>query len=757
MRSLPSIPTFRMIRRNPVQIPAMSPPRWNAMPPARLRPAPASLPPHLLLLVLFCFLFLFPGPRPALGAAPKPEAPAPSQVRSEHLTVEMVSLAPSVQPGGTTQVGLHFLLDPGWHVYWVNAGDSGEPPSVHWSLPPGISVGPMQYPAPRRLPLGPLMDYGYENEVLLPMTLRADAGLPAPSAAPLPAKVNWLVCREVCIPGKAQLLLPMQISTTQPPADPARQALFQRFQARLPRPLPGSARAVFAATPTGFTLAVTGISLPGAQFFPLDQNQIDNAAPQKANPVAGGIDLGLKKDSSLGAAPAALSGVLVTSDGAAYLVRAKPGALPAAGPAGGLAALLRISAFAFAGGVLLNLMPCVFPVLFLKGLSLVQSSGEQRSRLRNHGLVYALGILLSFWAVATLLFVLRAAGNRLGWGFQFQSPEFLALIAMLLFFLGLSLAGLFDIGLTWTSAGSGLASRQGYAGSFFTGVLAMVVATPCTAPFMGAAIGFALSQSMPVGLTVFTALALGLAAPYVALTFNSAWMRLLPRPGAWMEVLKQATAIPIFATVIWLIWLFAQTAGANALIGVLSAFLLLAISGWILGRWPARRAAALWALLAIALAIAAPIYALRSFAAPALGAANPRGAPGDPWRPFSPQEVDRLLAQGRPVFVDFTANWCLSCQVNERVVLDRGDIQKRLRGSGIALLRAGWTRHDEGIAQALNRLGRSGVPTYVIYTPTQPPQILPEVLTPGIVFSALDRLPSQATGQAQNRESLAQQ
>lgn len=717
-------------------------------------PCRRSFPSACIRLALLLPPLLLLGLSPAFGAPQSPAVSGASQARSEHLSVELLALEPSVQPGGSTQVGLHFLLDPGWHVYWVNAGDSGEPPSVHWTLPPGISVGPMQFPAPRRLPLGPLMDYGYENEVLLPMTLRAEAGLKAPSSAPLPAKVNWLVCREVCIPGKTQLTLPMQISTAKPPVDPARQALFQRFQARLPRPLPGAARAVFAATPSGFALAVTGFSLPGAQFFPLDQNEIDNAAPQSVKPVAGGVEIGLKKDSSLNASPAALNGVLVTADGAAYSIRAEPGALPPAAPASaGLAILLRISAFAFAGGVILNLMPCVFPVLFLKGLSLVQSSGEQRGRLRRHGLAYALGILVSFWAVATLLFVLRAAGNRLGWGFQFQSPGFLALIALLLFFLGLSLAGLFDIGLTWTSAGSGLASRQGYAGSFFTGVLAMVVATPCTAPFMGAAIGFALAQSMPVGLTVFTALALGLAAPYVALTFNSAWMRLLPRPGAWMEILKQATAIPIFATVIWLVWLFAQTAGANALIGLLSAFLLLAISGWILGRWPARRAAALWALLAIALAVAAPLYALHSFASPEIGAANPRGSPGDPWRPFSPQEVDRLLAQGQPVFVDFTANWCLSCQVNERVVLDRGDVRKRLRGSGIALLRADWTRHDEAIAQALNRLGRSGVPTYVIYSPGQPPQILPEVLTPGIVFSALDRLQPQA----QNRESLPQQ
>jgi thiol:disulfide interchange protein len=404
------------------------------------------------------------------------------------------------------------------------------------------------------------------------------------------------------------------------------------------------------------------------------------------------------------------------------------------------AGLLRVTLLAFAGGVILNLMPCVFPVLFIKGLSLVQSSREERHKLRLHGLVYTLGILASFWAVVAVLLALRGAGHSLGWGFQFQSPVFDALIAMLLFFLGLSLAGQFEIGLTLTSAGSGLAAKSGYTGSFFTGVLAVVVATPCTAPFMGAAIGYALSNSALVSFAVFTALALGLAAPYLLLAFNPAWTRLLPRPGAWMEILKQAVSIPIFATVIWLVWVYTQTAGTSSLVNLLIAFLLIAVAGWILGRWPAKAWPTAAAVVVLALAAALPVAASRDATPTALAAGAQKTASSALWQPFTPELVAKYRAEGRPVFVDFTASWCLSCQVNERVVLNRTDVQDRLKSSGVALVRADWTRHDEVIAQTLASLGRDGVPTYALYPadPQAPAILLPEVLTPGIVFNALD-------------------
>jgi len=408
---------------------------------------------------------------------------------------------------------------------------------------------------------------------------------------------------------------------------------------------------------------------------------------------------------------------------------------------------MRTSALAFLGGLLLNLMPCVFPVLFLKGLALVNSGNEEGHKLRAHGLVYAAGILISFWVLVGVLLGLRAAGATLGWGFQFQSPAFLSLMAGLLFFLGLSLAGQFEIGLTLTSAGGPLAAKQGYTGSFFTGVLAVVVATPCTAPFMGAAIGYALAQSALVTFAVFTALALGLAAPYVALTLQPAWTHLLPKPGAWMEVLRQAISVPIFATVIWLAWVLAAAYGAGVLAALLTSFLLLAIAGWFLGRWPAKRWAAVVAALILLGVIALALYGQRLVGEPAgkSGRTDLDSVAATGWQSWSADAVSHYQSQGRPVFVDFTAAWCLSCQVNERVALNRPEVQQAFQSANVALLRADWTRHDEAITQALTALGRSGVPAYALYaTGETSPRLLPEVLTPGIVTDALAKLPKQA-------------
>jgi thiol:disulfide interchange protein len=662
-----------------------------------------------------------------------------------HVSVQLVSASDVIHPGDSLQAGLYFRMDKGWHVYWSNAGDSGEPPKIVWTLPEGVTADPMQFPAPQRLPLGPLMDYGYESQVVFPILLHGSDSLKVGSSLDASAKVNWLVCRETCIPGRAELKLPIAVADAGTPGKALAQGLIQSWQQRLPLPLPPGAKASFSATPTGFNVVVqTGKSEPSAQFFPYEEDQIDNAAKQKLTPLKHGIEIGIKKDENLKATPGTLHGLVAFPDGRAYDVEFPLGAAAAEEASSSSAAeIVRIAGLAFLGGIILNLMPCVFPVLFIKGLALVQSSGEERSRMRAHGVVYTLGIVASFWAVVAVLLGLRAGGRQFGWGFQFQSPEFIAVMALLLFFLALSLAGMFEIGLTLTSAGSGLASKQGYAGSFFTGVLAMVVATPCTAPFMGAAIGFALAQSAGVTFAIFTALALGLAAPYLLLSFNPAWTRLLPRPGAWMEVLKQATAVPIFATVIWLVWLFAQSAGVNALLGLLGGFLVLAIAGWVLGRWPLKRFATMVAAVVGLLAVALPIYAAQKYGSVPDTVTNKAAAQGPSnWQPYTPQLVEQYRAQGKPVFVDFTASWCLSCQVNERVVLDREDVQKRLRDSGIALVRADWTRHDEVIAQTLAGLGRSGVPTYVLYsgTPSAAPTILPEVLTPGIVFNALDEL-----------------
>ncbi len=674
---------------------------------------------------------------------------------TNHVKVTLLVPPQQLFPGESFNAGLEFQLASGWHIYWLNAGDSGEPPTAQWSLPAGITAGAMEFPPPQRLPLGPLMDFGYENEVVFPVPMRVAADFhPSGLELRIAAHLSWLVCREVCIPEKGDVSVSRTGLRTPPAiavADSAAQALVSRYESQLPKPLPAGNAAHFRATAQGFVLDVqTGSRESSAQFFPFDQSVIANAAPQPSTPLPDGIQLTLTKDQSLESPPPQISGVIELGGGEAYVVHATPGAMPQSaaisGSAGRLAGIL---GFAFLGGMILNLMPCVFPVLFIKALALVQSSQRERRHMRAHGWIYALGVLVSFWVVVAILLSLRAAGRQMGWGFQFQSPIFLALVAMLLFFLGLALAGQFEIGLSLTSAGGSLAQREGYAGSFFTGVLAMVVATPCTAPFMGAAIGYALAHSASVSFAVFTSLALGLAAPYVMLAYFPAWARIMPKPGSWMETLKQAVSIPIFATVIWLVWVFAQVAGVSALAGLLAAFLLLAVAGWFLGRWPGGRTAALIAALVLAAAVAVPVWAVRSFGATRgkTGTMGDSASAKEGWQPFTPALVEKDRAEGRPVFVDFTASWCLSCQVNERLILDNAEVRQKFRETGVALLRADWTDQNPAITQALAALGRSGVPTYAIYPADRsaPAQVLPEVLTRRIVLSALDGLSHPAT------------
>jgi thiol:disulfide interchange protein len=667
----------------------------------------------------------------------------PNSADAPHLHVQLVAPEDEIYPGGNNQIGLYFKLEPGWHVYWKNAGDAGGPPRIRWTLPDGVTAGPLQFPAPKRLPLGPLMDFGYEDEVLYPIKLDVAPSVKSGKAV-LDANVDWLVCREVCIPGKAELKLTLQLSSDKPPVVSGSSedaALMQRLASTLPQPLPASVKVAFQPTQDGFRLGIeTGRRETAAQFFPADQDTLANAAPEKVTATPRGAVVELKKDANLSANPKQLNGVLELSGGRAYILAALPGTV-AAPVELDWGVMAKTSALAFLGGLLLNLMPCVFPVLFLKGLALCQSGSEERHRLRMHGFVYATGILVSFWILVGALLGLRAAGASLGWGFQFQSPIFLALMACLLFFLGLSLAGQFEIGLSLTSAGGSLAAKQGYAGSFFTGVLAVIVATPCTAPFMGAAIGYALAQPAVVTFCVFTAIALGLAVPYVALTLQPAWTRLLPKPGVWMEILRQAISVPIFGTVIWLALVLAQAYGAAVLAALLVCLLLLAVAGWFLGRWPAQR----WATV-IAAAILLCVIGISAYAPGKLATAPEVQTTGQQsqqqWEPWSQDAVSKYQSQGRPVLVDFTASWCLSCQVNERVALSQPSVKQALQSANVALLKADWTRHDEAITQALATLDRSGVPAYALYIPGQSePQMLPEVLTPGIVLDAVGKLP----------------
>ncbi|HEY4380014.1 MAG TPA: thioredoxin family protein [Acidobacteriaceae bacterium] len=690
----------------------------------------------------------------------------PGPVKAQHLTAELVSLGPAIAPGGAQQVGLVLTMDEHWHVYWVNAGDSGEPPHIDWTLPAGITAGAMQFPIPQRLPLGPLMDFGYEDEVAFPVMISADSTV-KPGPVHLDAQVSWLVCAQVCIPGKAHLGLDLTVQPGAPlPAQEPQVGALAEALTLLPKALPAGATISVRGDKQRFELAlVDGKREKDAEFYPLDKTPTDlivNSADQGIEPQRDGIRVYVKRSPDLAALPPTLHGIVKLSDSVAYEVNApitQVDDVMAGRPAGGGADVTALSAIglAFVGGILLNLMPCVFPVLFLKGLALVQSSSLERAHLRRHGLVYALGILVSFWAIVGVLLVVRAGGSHAGWGFQLQSPVFLAVLASFMFFFALSLAGQFDLGLSLTSVGGSLAQKQGYAGSFFTGVLATVVATPCAAPLMGTAIGFALTQSTGVTFAVFTSLALGLALPYVALSFQPAWTRVLPRPGAWMEVLKQLTAVPLFGTAIWLAWVYGQVSGGGADGGVdqiawlMACFLVLAIAGWVLGRWPAKTASAVVAVALIAVGLAIPLSQERAAskvhaaeeASRATAAAAPTAAIADgvTWAAYSQSAVDAARVAGHPVFIDFTAAWCISCQYNEKLYLKSADVQDALRKANVVTLKADWTNNDPEITKKLAEVGRASVPTYVMYpaAPGSSADVLPELLTKNVVMAAIAR------------------
>ena len=661
--------------------------------------------------------------------------------KAPHLTVELTTLAPQIPIGGTVQAGLVITIEEHWHVYWINAGDSGEPPKINWTLPKGITAGPLQFPAPQRLPLGPLMDFGYEDQVAFPFTITAAPGT-KPGKVHLDAHVNWLVCASQCLPGKAHLGLDLD-AVAGAVAHPPLVGELGEAITQLPKPLPASmtVNAVADAKQIAITLK-TGNAEKDAEFYPFDSEVIDNAADQPVDLLPDGVRIWVVRSKDSTALPKTLHGLLKLSDTEAYefTTPVVPGVVPAAPADAGKVApavpeakditLFGAIGLAFLGGLLLNLMPCVFPVLFLKGLALVHSSNEERGRQRLHGLVYTFGILVSFWTIVAALLILRATGKELGWGFQLQSPGFVAVLAALLFFLALSLAGQFEIGLSLTSAGGELANKQGLAGSFFTGVLATVVATPCMAPLMGAAVGFALAQPAWLTFLVFTFLALGLALPYLALSMNPQWTSILPKPGAWMEVLKQLTAVPLFGTAIWLVWVYGNLyagEGVDRTVALLSCFLILAIAGWVLGRWPAKWGSGVAAVVLIVAAVALPLRK------PTVDTLT--------WQPYSQASFEAARASGNPVFVDFTAAWCLSCQVNERAVLKSDDVESKLTGKHFQLLKADWTQYDPYITQELGKLNRSGVPTYVIYPAgkNSNPDVLPELLTKSLVLKAIDK------------------
>lgn len=661
--------------------------------------------------------------------------------KTEHVTARLISDARSVEASGTITLGLHKIIKPRWHTYWQNSGDAGTPTSIAWTLPAGASAGEILWPAPKRIMIGPVANYGYEDDVTLLTKIRLPETLRAGDSFPIKAVVDWLVCEEICIPEQVTLELTLPVVAKGFSTGISIREI-ESARAKLPVENAWPFTANAANGKIELAAASSDISrakIKSAQFFPSDWGVIKHAANQPL--VVRDGELSLTLDPYEQKVPPTLRGVLVVDEAngtrttqTAYAVDAPlTGAFTAqntfAMPQIGMLTAL---AFALLGGIILNLMPCVFPVLSIKVLSLLNHSRMGYRQRHFHGLAYTAGVLACFGVFAAIVLAVKAGGAELGWGFQFQSPLFVLLLAYLIFAVGLSQSGLIAFGGSLSRLGA-YGGNDGYGMSFLAGALAAVVATPCTAPFMGTALGFAVAQPAPVLFAIFLALGLGLALPYLLLCYFPVLLRFLPRPGPWMERLKQALAFPMYATAIWLVWVLAQQAGANAVAAALVGMLLIAFGAWIFTSAGKSWRIANFSLAAasIVAALAIGVYFVKDAAAPEQTAdANAR------YEVFTPTRLEELRAQNRPVFVNLTAAWCITCLVNERVALERTNVISAFEAANIAYLKGDWTHRDPAITQMLAKFGRNGVPLYVFYpagTSAQP-VVLPQILTPEIVL-----------------------
>ena len=677
------------------------------------------------------------------------------------VTVDLISESAGISPGGAVWVGIRQRIAPGWHTYWINPGDSGEALTIEWALPPGFSAEPIVWPHPERIPVGPAMSHGYTGETVLLVRVSAPAGLPPGRDVVLRGRAAWLVCEKICLPEEREVVLTLPVVAG--PAGPGAGAA-EIARARRAVPVASPWPASVAASPARVVLTVAAPGLAADRivdtwFYPAQWGLIEYAAPQDARVDARGLTLTMARGPLAGAVENPVDGVLVLKErlggererlegqvvSQAFAIQAgRPTALAPA-PAGPALSVLATIGLAFLGGLLLNLMPCVLPVLSIKALGLVQQADAAPRIMRRHGLAHTAGVLACFLALAVMLITLRAGGAGLGWGFQLQSPPVVAGLAYLFFLLALALSGVLSLGGRLGGVGASLAARRGYAGSFWTGALVAVAASPCTAPFMGVATGFALTQPAAIALAVFAALGLGLAAPYLALSAMPAWRRLLPRPGPWMRWLERALAVPLYATVAWLLWVLREQAGERGVAAVVTGLILIALAAWALrvarGGAPARRRMAAAASLAGAvLAVALGAFVLGT------PAPTPDAAAADGmirWEPWSVRRVAEAQAAGRPVFVNFTAAWCITCLVNERVALRSPDVAAAFARKQVVYLKADWTSRSAEIATALDGFGRSGVPLYVLYPPggrPAAPTILPPILSERLVVDAVNGL-----------------
>jgi thiol:disulfide interchange protein/DsbC/DsbD-like thiol-disulfide interchange protein len=716
--------------------------------------------------------------------APAVYALTGNSVATDNVKARLLSEQDSIAPGQSVWVALELDIRDGWHTYWRNPGDSGQATQIAWSLPPGLTAGDIQWTTPHRFLVAPLVNYGYAKHALHLVKISASPDLKAAAPLDLKAKASWLVCADVCIPESADLDLKLPVTAAGGPKDPAVAQLFDHARAELPGAAPAASSARIVDGRLVITLGkewgATLSRIKSLTFYPFDDGVIEYTAPQTLSRRDGAVELAVK----LGYQPprsGSVRGILLAAEDGGAPGAAEPIEVPieiaasfsgppapasAAGPrfapavpaapparAQGLAGLMLLAVL---GGLILNLMPCVFPVLSIKAIGLVEQAKKHPAAVRAKGLVFAAGVIASMLVLAGVLLGLRAGGEEIGWGFQLQSPLFVTFMIYLLLAVGLNLSGVFEVGGGLAGVGDSLTHGDGLRASFFTGVLTTLVATPCTAPFMAAAVGAALTQSPVVALSIFAALGVGLSLPYLALSFAPWLRRALPKPGAWMDTMKQIFAFPMYASAAWLLWVLAQQTSSLGLGAALAGALLVAFAAWAYEKSKGSSAAGRWAAIvtaaaAILLAIALPArLASVANAAPVAGAtaAAAAGASSaeESWQPYDAARVQALEASGAPLLVNFTASWCLTCLVNERNAFADPAVQEVFRKKGVALMKGDWTNRDPAITQALAHFGRAGVPLYVIYNSkpgSNAPETLPQLLSAGVVADAFAALPDR--------------
>ncbi len=687
-------------------------------------------------------------------------------VAGEHVDAQLIAETTTAVPGEILWTTLRLDHIQNWHTYWINPGDAGKPTEITWQLPAGVTAGTIVWPTPQRFELpAELVDFGYTGEVFLLVPLSVPADFSAASLS-VSADVVWLECEEICIPSGAKLNLTVPVDTQSLAVlDSSWQYGFAQTRASQPRAdITLDASFSIAAGAIEVLVQATENIFEGASavtFIPDEHRIFDYNAEQQITSQLSSLQLKQNYHRRVEREPPQrVGGLLLVTDASgkqlAYQIAAQSAGVNVLQLGGVLAAtagadsgiknsampIATVFLFALLGGVILNLMPCVFPILSLKVLSLAVRGDTSLREQRLHGLAYAAGVILAFLSLALVLLTLQASGAAIGWGFHLQKPWFVGALVFLFFVMGLSMSGVVEFGTSIMGVGGQLQEKEGYSGSFFTGVLASVVASPCTAPFMGAALGFAFTQSMPVALTVFFALGFGMSLPFLVLSFVPALARLMPRPGAWMLTFKQILAFPLYATVVWLLWVLGQQTSIDAMALVIAACVLLAFAAWL---YQYRHShAGFWrhaSMLLILLCLAASFSVLRSPLLVARTVSTEVGS-SENYEVYSAARLAALRAEGKPVFVNMTAAWCITCLVNERIALSADEVTVAMAEKGIIYLKGDWTNNDPEITAVLKQYETSGVPLYLMFPADalKPAEKLPQILTEGILIDAMSRI-----------------